>query len=236
MPIDYRSGSFIWWPDAEFAPSLGIESDRLEGCLAEIKRRGICGAFGTHPYFREINLDFLCRVNELLAVAFWDVRLTNVEGLYGVSQLRYLRLTGDRPALDFTRLATLTSLVWHFNESDHGTAALQSLETLRLWAYRSERQSFSGLVVPANVSEFVILRSNVRTFDGLCSLKKLRRLEIVRCRDLASLEGLSSACPTVEEVLIRESGRVKPDDAKSLATSLPSLRRLVVNGQVLHAP
>jgi hypothetical protein len=86
MPIEWadraKNQGFILWPDAFYTPSLGMDSDRLSECVAEVKRRQLKGVFGTTPFFREQTLDVLLELPQLEAVEFWDVALKSISALY----------------------------------------------------------------------------------------------------------------------------------------------------------
>jgi hypothetical protein len=238
MPIQYadRGDGFILWPDATHTPSLGIESDRLPACIAELKRRGFKGVFGTVPYFREQTLDFLTDLPLLEAVEFWDVPLRSISGLYALTELRYLRLTERRPPLDFGRLRSLRTLVWNHIPKDAGSGSLQELEELYLWRYKPPSGKFENLELPPSLTALSIFWSNARTLDGLPNLPKLTRLEVGRCRNLESLGSLAEVCPNLETLLVSASGRIRVDEAKRVASRLPRLRHLVAEDKLLIDP
>src|SRR5688572_4079622 len=235
MPIEWanRGNGFILWPDAYYTPSLGIESDRLRECVAEVQRRKLRGVFGTVPYFREEALDFLSELPELEAVEFWDVPLRSISALYGLGDLRYLRLTEQRPPLDLTQLRSLRVLVWNHVTKDTGVGSLHQLNKLNLWRYRPLTGTFGELDLPSSLTELGIFWSSAKTLDGLPSLPKLTHLEVARCRNLESLGRLAEACPALESLLISESGRLRASEAMRVAAGLPRLRHLVAENKLL---
>ena len=235
MPIGWRNG-FIWWPDACHTPSLGIESDRLRDCVAEVQRRSIKGVFGSVPDFREETLDFLVDLPELEAVEFYDVRLRSISGLYGLRNLRHLRLTEQRPPLDLTQLRSLRSLVWNHVAKDSGVGSLHELAELNLWRYKPPIGTFEELDLPSSLTKLGIYWSNVKTLDGLPRLPKLTLLEVARCRNLESLGRLPEACPALETLFISSSGRLRASEAMRVAAGLPRLRHLVAEKRLLIDP
>jgi len=236
MPINYNNDGFILWPDACHTPSLGIESDRLQECLAEVERRGLKGVFGTLPYFRENSLDFLSATPGLEAAAFWEVQLKDLTGLYSLASLQFLRLSGSRPPIKLDRFSNLRSLVWEHNLNDSGCQSLPLLEQLFLWRYKSVSKCFKEIILPSNLKRIEIFWSNASTLDGLPSLPKLSHLEIGRCRDLNSLGDLAERCPNLESLLIVSSGRLDAKEAERVAKGLPKLRHLVAANKLLIDP
>ncbi len=236
MGIQYKDGGFIFWPDATYTPSLGIESDRLHECIAEVKRRGLKGVFGTVPYFRESTLDFLLQLPELEAVAFWDVRFRSISELYTLSKLRYLRLSDRRPPLDLGRLRSLKILVWNHAPRDFGSGSLNLLEELYLWRYKPPTGTFEQLQIPPSLKSLGIFWSNAETLDGLPRLPNLIRLEVARCRNLESLGGLAESCQNLESLIVSASGRLHADEARRVGSHLPHLRHLVAENKLLVDP
>jgi hypothetical protein len=238
MPIEYanRSNGFILWPDAGYAPSLGIESDQLQACIREVKRLALKGVFGTVPYFRETELDFLAELPELESVQFWDVKLSKISALYGLTRLRFLRLTDQRPPLDFARLGSLEGVVWNYVPKDTGSASLRKLQELYLWRYKPASSDFHALALPSSLGTLGIYWSNATTLAGLPSLPKLTRLDVARCRNLESLGDLAQACPNLESLIISASGRLRADEAMRVASSMPRLRHLVAENKLLVDP
>jgi hypothetical protein len=238
MPIEWanRGRGFILWPDAYHTPSLGMESARLRECIAEVKRRGFRGVFGTVPYFREESLDFLSDLPSLEAVEFWDVPLRSVAGLYALSELRYLRLTAQRPPLELSRLQSLRALVWNHLAKDSGAESLTELVTLNVWRFKSRNGTFEGLDLPPSLRELRVFWSNGQKLEGLPSLPWLTRLELARCRNLDSLGPLAETCPNLESLVISASGRLRASEAMRVASGLPRLRHLVAENRLLIGP
>lgn len=237
MPIEWadrtKNQGFILWPDAFYAPSLGMDSDRLGECVAEVKRRQLKSVFGTAPFFREQTLDVLLELPELEAAEFWDVVLENISALYELRRLRYLRLGGKRPALDFARLRSLRTLVWNHHSGDSGCASLPELKHLFLWRYKPRGATLEALGLPSSLCTLTLLWSNVMTLEGIPSLLNLTHLVVERCRSLESLGPLADRCPNIESLVISASGRLRADEAMRVASGLPRLRHLVAAGKTL---
>jgi hypothetical protein len=234
MPIEFHRGEFMFWEDAyDNTPSLGIESDRLQECVLEIKRRRLRGVFGTIPYFRESNLDFLSELPWLEAAQFWDIHLKNLSGLYSLRELGYLRLSGWRPPLALENLPKLRALVWEHGNGDSGSGSLCLLEKLYLWRYKPVSRTFEGLELPQRLKVLEINWSNAATLDGLPPLPNLSRLEIHRCRNLTSLGDLDRKCPNLEVLLIGWSGRLRAAEAERVASNLPRLKHLVAENKLI---
>jgi len=127
MPIELDERGFIIWADAIQTPSLGLDSDQLPECIAEVKRRDLKGVFGTVPYFREPDLHFLNQLPSLTDAAFWDITLSDISGLYGLSHLTYLRISGKRP----WSLSACKAFGYSSGSTARETLALIALEILK---------------------------------------------------------------------------------------------------------
>ena len=221
MPIQ-REGEFLWNHDLGASSSLGIESARLEECIAEAILRRPGGVFG-HPSFgfEETDLDFLVRLPWLSSVWFWDVVLRDIDGLYALGELRFFGVHPKRPPVDFSRFPLLEHVVWIHESRDRGLASAASVRHLALWHYKPRSKHFAGLELPPNLESLEINWANPQSLAGIPELPSLRRLEIHRCRNLVSLDELPRIAPNLEKLVVTTSGRLV--DVAALAT-LPHLR------------
>jgi hypothetical protein len=232
VPIQ-REGEFLWTHDLGIASSLGIESERLEACVAEATSRRAAGVFG-HPSFgfTQPDLDFLARLPWVVQVWFWDVALRSVDGLYALRGLRYFNIYPKRPPVDFSRFPALESVVWFPLPRDRGLADAASVRHVALWHFKPRSKHFEGLELPPDLESLDINWANPSTLAGLRELPRLRRLELHRCRNLTSLGELPRIAPNLERLVITTSGRLT--DHAALA-ALPRLRLARHDGRDLVA-
>lgn len=228
----HREGEFFVWEDLEKHPLLGIDSANLESCLKEVKQRKIYGVFGNPTFgFKEDNLDFLRKIPDIKSVWFWDVELKDINGLYECQQLLKFGVHEKRPPIDFHRLPHLKEVTWIYKAKDSGIATLQSAKIIYVWHYKPSHKSYKSLELPPRVERLELYWANPASLDGLPTLSHLRELEIHRCKNLQTLEGLPQIAPNLERLLITNSGTVTvPSD---LVKSLPKLKRARVNDQEL---
>ena len=138
--------------DGELESSIGIESARLEACIAEAKRRRVEKVFGAPCFgFHGDDLDFLDSLPDVRTVWLWDVRLRSIEGLYSLTRLRMLGLPAERPGIDFTQLPTLEELTWNYQAHDRGLDSLERLTSLHMWHFNSRHRSYEGLRLPESI-------------------------------------------------------------------------------------
>ena len=228
MPIQ-REGEFLWTHDLGIASSIGIESDRLEACVAEAIAQDARGVLG-NPWFgfTQTDVDFLARLPDLVQVWFWDVDLRSIDGVYALPQLRHFGIHPKRPPVDFSRFPALETLVWIHEPRDQGLESAPSIRKLDLWHYKPRGKHFAGLALPPNLGELQINWANPGTLDGLPTLPELRRLEMHRCRNLATLDELPRIAPNLETLIVTTSGRLT--DYTALA-ALPNLKLALHDGR-----
>jgi hypothetical protein len=233
MPIE-RDGRFFVWHDMQHTPGIGLESDQLAACVDEARKVPFKGVFGNPAFgFREVTLGVLEALPLTEAVWFWDVDLQNVEALYSLTRLRNFGVHPKRPAIDFSRLPTLTQLVWFHKPSDTGVESLLALESLHSWRYRGKTKTFAELPLPENLVELNVNWANIETLDGLPRLPQLRRLELHRCRNLRSLGELGALFPRLEHLVVAACGRVEDGEGERVARQLPRLKHAYVKDRVV---
>jgi hypothetical protein len=232
VPIQ-REGEFLRTHDLGITSSIGIESARLDACVAEIAARAIRGVFG-HPSFgfTQTDLNFLADVPEVVQVWFWDVSLDSIDGLYALRGLRYLGIHPKRPPIDFSRFPALERVVWHHEPRDRGLGAATSIRHLDLWHFKPRAKHFSGLELPPDLESLTLNWANPATLAGVGELPRLRELEIHRCRNLATLDDLPRIAPNLEKLVVTTCGRLS--DHRAVA-ALPFLRVARQDGRDLLA-
>ncbi len=227
-----RHGEYLLDRDLDGLLSVGIESDNLRGCIAEARRLGAAGVFGSPSFgFRETNLDFLAELPDLRKVWFWDVALSNVDGLYHLRNLRSFGVQPERPPIDFRRLPSLEEVVWDFSPNDAGIAELPSVGVLHVWHCNPRQRSFEGIALPRSLHELQFNWANPRTLGGIPALPNLRRFEAHRCRNLESIAELPEIAPDLEHLVVASCGRVA--DGRATVERLPKLQHAFVRDEVL---
>ena len=233
MPI-FRQGDFLLSHDLAPNTCLGIESDKLAVCIAYAKTTRVKGLFGMSTFgFRQTNLDFLYDLPWLENVWLPDVELHNLDGLYALSELRYLGLPPKRPGVDFSHFPHLESLIFQPRPKDSNLETLKSLSLLHVWHFRPKNKSFSILKLPESLSELHLNWASPRTLGDLGGLPDLRRLEIHRCRNLEELGDLGKKFPLLEHLVIDTCGKVSVTEAQRIIQRLPYLKHAFIQGKKL---
>jgi hypothetical protein len=231
----HREGDYYVWSDLQKRLLCGIDSTCLDACVEEANRRKAYGVFGSPTFgFREDNLDFLAKLSRIGSIWFWDVDLQDISGLYELSELRSFGVHTKRPAVDFSRLMKLDSVVWFYNAKDSGVSTLRKVSTMSVRHFKPSHKSFKSLELPPGVEELELAFANPLSLSGLPVLPKLKYLQIHRCRNLETIETLPQIAPNLERLLVATSGRVSV--AADVLKQLPKLQRAYVNGKLLFGP
>jgi hypothetical protein len=228
MPIA-REGGFHVTHDLAHVTCVGIESSRLEACLARVKRDRTKGVFG-HPRFGFTgqDLDFLADMPWIEVVWFWDIDLQSIDGLYALGDLQHFGVHPRRPPLDFSRFPRLRRVTIEPRARDRGLGALPALEVLHVWHFRPRDRTFSALEFPSSLVELEINWANAASLDSLPALPRLRRLEVHRCRNLESLGDLGRKFPHLEHLVVAACGKVRPAEGERVVRDLPELSHAYV--------
>lgn len=209
MGIERKASGFYEWHDKGCPPAVGIESGRLDACVARYNEGGFGGLFG-HPGFgfHEENLDFLNRTKVKPSwLWFWDVALKDVDALYALDELDYFGMNPKRPGIDFSRFRRITFVVNHWLKQDTGIAKAD-ISKYNLWHFKPRSKSFADVEIPLGVKRLEFYWANPSNLDGLPVLKNLTELEIHRCRNLADLSALPRIAPNLRHLLATTSSRL----------------------------
>jgi hypothetical protein len=229
MPIQLAASGFYEWHDRLGAvPSLGIQSDRLEECIAHYHAQGFRGLFGNPTFgFAQDNLDFLAQTANATDIWFWDVALRNVDAIYALTQLECFGVHPKRPGIDFSRFPALRLAINHWAPADQGIAN-STIGTYYLWHFKPKSKSFAGLEIPDGVTKLEFTWANPASLEGLPVLKKLKELQFHRCRNLTDLSALPRIAPNLEKLLVTTSSRIDPTAG---ILDHPKLKMALINGK-----
>lgn len=226
MAIELRSSGFYEWGDPPKA-RLGADSARLDECIAYYHSADFVGWFGTGTFgFDQDNLDFLTQTPEAKNLWFWDVNLRDIDGVYALTELDSVGIHPKRPGIEFTKFPCLRQVVNHWNKRDTGISE-STITTYDLWHYKPRSKSFEGLEIPLGVKQLQLTWVNPASLAGLPVLKKLKELQIHRCRNLTDLSELPRIAPNLRKLLTTTSSKL---DVTSGVTDHPKLEMALIDG------
>lgn len=227
MPI-HRQGDYLIWPDSgSDAPMLGLESDRIDDCIDEVRRGGYVGVFASPAFgYKSFDLEALRRLPPLRHIWLWDMDLKSVDGLYAHPDLQFFGLHGKRPAVDFGQFTGLRTVSTDWKGRDFGLAQ-QSLQDFRLWHHKPRSKSFSTLETPAYCNRVVLNWTNARSLEGLSGLVGTESLALSRSRNMESLSGIEIFRDSLKKVIVTACGKLR--DLSAL-DALPRLGLAIVDG------
>lgn len=229
MSIELRESGFREWHDNfEKVPAVGMESNRVDECLAHYHRHGFRGLFGNPSFgFTQDNLDFLADATNARWLWFWDVSLRHVDAIYELTDLEYVGINPQRPGIDFSRFRALRTVINHWIKADAGLKQSTTTE-YHLWHYKPKSRSFEGLEIPAGVERLELYWATPATLVGLPVMTKLRVLQLHRCRNLHDLSALPHIAPNLQELLTTTSSKI---DATAGVLDHPKLKKAIIDGK-----
>ncbi|MCA9267260.1 MAG: hypothetical protein KDA41_02260 [Planctomycetales bacterium] len=228
MGIELRPSGFREWHDhVRGIPAVGVETDRIDDCLAHYRQQGFRGLFGSPSFgFKQDNLDFLAGATNAKWLWFWDVSLRNIDPIYDLTEVEYLGVNPKRPGIDFSRLTTLRTVVNFWVKADTGIAA-SSITEYYLWHFKPASKTFAGLEIPSGVEHLELNWANPATLEGLPEMKKLKELQFHRCRNLQDLSALPRIAPNLRRLLTTTSSKI---DATNGVVDHPKLKEALIDG------
>jgi hypothetical protein len=225
---------FWYWKEKGINVSLGVESYRLEACVQEALLTSIPGLHGCPGLgFNEDNLNFLTQLPHLEKIWFYDVDLIDVDAVYSLEKIRSFGIHPKRPAIDFSRIKSLRSLVWVYKKQDRGVQDLCNLEEFYLWHFSPKEKTFDALNLPGKLVNMQINWANPSSLSGLRENPNLKRLEFCRCRNLEDVSSIPALFPKLERLEISASGRVQVEACRDMIKSMPNLKFAIVQDKVL---
>jgi hypothetical protein len=225
MNIHRENGFLI--SDVDSPRSVGIESERLEECIAHYHDGGFGGVFGSPCFgFRGANLDFLTRCPSARRVWFWDCSFDSVEGLYALTDLAHCGVMEKRPGIDYSRFNSLHTLVCHWNKKDSGFSQ-SSIKKFYLWHFNPRSKVFDGIAMPDGVERLDLTWLSPFSLDGLPVMSSLSELQIHRGRNLSDISSLATIAPNLKKLIITTCGRLKEYEELS---NHPTLELAIIDG------
>jgi hypothetical protein len=225
MSIHRENGFLI--NDSDSPLSIGIESARLNECVAHYHEAGFGGVFGSPSFgFRGADLDFLAKCPSARRVWFWNCSFESVDGLYALTDLAYCGVMEKRPGIDYSRFKSLHTLVCHWNKKDSGFIQ-SSIKQFYLWHFNPRSKVFDGIAMPQGVERLELTWLNPFTLDGLPVMNSLSELQIHRGRNLSDISSLATIAPNLKKFIVTTCGRL---EACQELFDHPTLELAIING------
>jgi len=226
MSIELKESGFYEWGEPPKG-SLGVDTERIEECIEYYHKRGFRGLFGHQRFgFQQDHLDFLAETRNAQFLWFWDISLKQINAIYELTDLKRMGIHPKRPGIDFSCFSNLRSVVNHWTKKDSGIEA-SKITKYNLWRYKPTSKSFEGLEIPKGVKELELLWANPATLAGLPVMKKLKVLQIHRCRNLHDLSVLPEIAPNLQRLLTTTSSRI---DVTAGILDHPKLEEALIDG------
>ena len=209
MTIRQEGSYYLDFDDSEnVSTAIGIDSKNMVAVIKEAQDK-YTSLFGHSSFgFKEDKLDFLNQLPETKKIWFWDVELSSVEGIYAPKNITELGVFGKYPSIDYSRLSSLKELIWHFRKKDKGILNLEKLELFHVWHVNPKEKTFRVVPIPKNINELQVIWANPICLDGIPQLLKLKNLELHRCRNLSSIDGIEKIAPNLERINIENSSKL----------------------------
>lgn len=230
----HKEGQFYINQEKEL--SLGIDSSNMKNCISEFNKqyklfkRGktYSSIFGHETFgFKESKLDFLKHFKKVENIWFWDVNLSDIQGLYYLKNLKSIGLLGKRPSIDFSQLTSLKEITIDWDTKDYNLERCENVESFYLWRHKPKERNFNSFKFPLNCTNNTSLNwTNVEDLTSLNGLKGLKKLEIHRSRNLKSLKGLEKYSETLEQIIISTSGKLEEYE---FIKEFPNLKKAIIN-------
>jgi hypothetical protein len=234
MPIERKTNGFLEWdaePKLSQGRGLGLESGRIEECMAHYNAGGFTRLFGSRQFgFREDNLNFLTLARtQPSEIWFWDIELRDVEAVYGLSVLKEFGINSKRPGINFSRFKCIFTVINDWIRHDTGLSKA-SIQKYGLSHFKPRSKSFSDTEIPISVQSLHLTWANPQSLEGLPLMPDLTELQIHRCRNLSDISLLPSLAPNLKKLIITTSSRLNPTSG---ILDHPKLSLALVDGKKL---
>lgn len=207
--------------------SIGIISEKLDVCIQRYREENFNGIFG-HPRFGFINkdFDFINEFKDAKRIWFWNIKATDISGLYTLEEPEYFGVNGKRPMLDFSHFASLKTLVLEWNAKDTNLQSCKNIELFNLWHHKPKEKSFIDFNFPYAAKEVGLYWTNVEDLTSMNGLRGLNKISIERSRNLKSLRGLEKYSDSLRSVFIDTCGKLTD---YTFILEFPNLKSAVIN-------
>lgn len=104
--------------------------------------------------------------------------------------------------IDFEKIPDQINSRLNYKEEDLNEYTNALTEYLTLWHYNTKEEKFKAAPFPKNLRFLDLTWSNIKDFEGIGNLNKLKRLELHYCTKLSSNFGLAEVSDTLEHLYI----------------------------------
>ncbi len=241
-----RKPQFFDWGGKKVLAIYDGMSETNERAIVDESYDTLCLFYGDWT-----DLSYLAQVAD--KVRALDVKcagLCDLEGLYGLSKLEYLRLEHVQPlaprlGFDFSRFPALKSAYVEWRPAYSGLFSSRGLEQLTMWGYPcKDLAPFADAVL---LRSLCLIGGALENVAGVAQLTRLENLELSRLRKLHDIDALSGTwlkslhvdlCPALTNLApalslafldtLAYNGKIALPSLK-LLMGLPKLREAIFN-------
>ena len=143
--------------------------------------------------------------------------------LEGLSNLRGLHVESTKAGIDFSCFPELEAFFGKWHNDHRNLDQLQELRIVEIQTFHPKSKDMSDLADITRLDRLEIVRTNVRSLDGIETLEDLQILNIFYGSKLETLEALSNGLPAMRELSLENCNKI--EDYSPIA-QVERLRRL----------
>jgi BspA type Leucine rich repeat region (6 copies) len=203
MPITETKEGFKIFEDKNSGRILILKSDAIRTEMDFYRKHHLDGiSINKSHGFNSDNLDFLKDYPDIRHISISE-GIKNFEGLYTLTGLNFLILSGKKLNINFSKFASLKELSIDWGSKIQGLDSCKNLQRLSVFKYNSRTKDFSEISELVWLKELEITQSNIVTLNGLKRFEKLEKLHFAFCPKLKYLCDLEGSRNSISSIIFK---------------------------------
>ncbi len=177
--------------------TLILDGDNIARCLDYLNERDISKLSILSTYYKGTDLEFLNDCKHILELDIDTERITDLAGIYKLSQLKVLSFTELKFDFDLSPFKELQAFAAIYNNKLKNLVTLKQLKHLELTKFKSTNGDLGELIELNNLESLRLTQASISSLKGSKVFTKMKKLELYYLRRLSILDELPENLETL---------------------------------------
>lgn len=207
--------------------SLFIDSSRIDDCIDYLYKNNLKD-ISINPYqgYKANDINFLDKLeNYIEEISVLDEKYdySILNRLHKLKRIGFL--DNKRDIIDLSNFPELEGLSCDYSPRLKGLETCKHIKDLTLTGYKPKSKNFSDLPSLPELTELLLIQTNITTLQGIECFSKLKKLELYSARNLETIAALQALPNSFEEIQFEQCRKIS--DLEILG-KIQSLKKIIL--------